>query len=244
MAREEKSIKRVLEKTIEIYKISKIRENRFNDDLIDLGKTKSSTLEKFDDIKSDYISDAERYMELEKCNLKLVEKHSDVDAVMYYRDRIKAFYNYVSSLTSGNDISIQRNFSSFVESIKKELVSYYKNSITIMKQKKVMYNKENKYLNAIKDVNYQEYKERMKTYPTPIEMDALIIKQYDTEIEKQKVENYLKKNECYIDAELITDMSLLNESVFVVANKIFPGLDNIRYDRKTTKSDEGKNETK
>lgn len=227
----------ILNKSIELYRVSKNREILRNNELIALRKSQRSELEKFEDIKSDYISDAEYFMVLEKFNLKLAKKQSSIDKTMHYRERIKAFYNYVTSLVDGDDISIQRNFTNLIESIKTEILSSYKNDITIIKQKKVMYNRENRYLNVIKDVNPQEYEERKKNFPTALEMDELITKQYDTEEEKKNVETYLKKDKYNFDSSMISKMVLLDESVFTVANSIFPELDAVRFGRESVSTE-------
>lgn len=225
---------RLKTKAKETYRVCKGRVVVRDNELLSLRKAQQEKLKKFGDVKNNLSSDAEYSVVLEKFNLEIVEKQQEIQKYSSYRDRASSLFLLISAIENKDKKSLQEGIQNLLGNMKEEIMSSYKSNITILRQKKAVYNRENAYLNSIRKKYPKEYEEKIKTTPTQIELDNLEDKQYNLEKEQKTVNDFIEKGNYKLDASSIINMTLLDEDPFVAAECIYPGLEEIRYSKKTS----------
>lgn len=228
------SLSRIKVKAKETYKLCKGKIAIRDNELLSLRKNQQEKLKRFGDIKNSSSAAVEYSVVLEKFNLEIAEKQQEIQKYSYYRDRSATLFLLISAVENKDQKSLQEEIRNLLEITKEEILSSYKSSITILRQKKAVYNRENMYLNSIRTKYPKEYEEKIKKMPTRIELDNLEDKQYDLEKEQKKLQAFFEKDEHKLDSSSITNMSLLDEDSFIAAQSIYPGLEEARLGKKVS----------
>lgn len=237
---------RLKTKAKETYRVCKGRVAVRDNELLSIRKAQQEKLKKFGDVKNNFSSDVEYSVVLEKFNLEIAEKQQEIQKYSYYRDRASSLFLLITAIENKDKKSLQEGIRNLLGIIKEEIMSSYKSSITILRQKKAVYNRENVYLNSIKRKYPKEYEEKIRRMPTQIELDNIEDKQYTLEKEQKTVNDFIEKGDYKLDMSSIINTTLLDEDPFVAAECIYPGLEEIRYGKKisTTKNTTSSKTTK
>lgn len=174
----------------------------------------------FKDIKMSDKSEIERGLLLEQYNYVLLQKQIEIKKCEDFNKRAVAFLNYVVALsTEGNLEEATKQLSICVYD---ELRNNYDSEINLLRQKRLIFKKQSKYLTYIKTENPEEYKRKIQDAISSDEIANDAITQYDLEEERDLTSNISIKNDTEINIDSVKSMALLDKNILGVAKNIFP----------------------
>lgn len=167
--------------------------------------------------------DLEYIFLFEQYNLNRLTLESKIRKNDLYDKRLKKFSEHINNRKIGRVLDVKRTFYEFNGLVQTEMISNYEFKIQTLKQKKIMANKYDVYLECLKKTDYQEYlKKSALAYSR--EEKEVIDDEKDELREEQKVVVGVLSQKFDITDDVVMSMQLASPDIVVVAQKMYPDL--------------------
>ncbi len=190
--------------------------------LKDLKDEQQKRLDFFKDIKTSDKSEMERAIILEKYNYEIVKKQKEMKESESLNKRAVTLLKCVVALSEGKKEDYEVASKEFVGIVNEELLNYYDSNITELRQKRLIFKRESKYLDIVKKENVEQYKKKIKDTIPAEEIENDSIRQYDIEEERKIASIVFNGYPAEITMESIKNLSLLNKDIVSVAKNVYP----------------------
>lgn len=181
---------------------------------------KMKTFNKIKDIKETQML---RGLILETYNLSILKKKNLIREKEMYSLRLQSYMRCIISLSKHDHIEYSSNKKEFVEELKRQAIEKIDLDVSIIRQKRLTYNKMNAYLDAVKGKTGANFFENKDGLITREEIDSDNMKQFDLEEEKRYMINAFENEEYELgDDRMEDDQKLCDTSPVDAIRSIYP----------------------
>lgn len=217
-------IRDLISKTFKIISNNNANERLYQQKLLELRRTFDAKKRHYtDQIRKSERYDLEYMFLLEQYNLSRLVIEAKIREINMHTKRLEMFDRHLLS-RKGKTTDIRNSFYGFNDAIQKELIDKYDTRIQILKQRKILSDRFEKYLKVLKENYPSDYQEK-KGYSMSDEELMDIIERKELLREEESITKIeLGKRFAVLSERTIMSMELTDPDVMIVAQKMYPNL--------------------
>jgi len=159
---------------------------------------------------------------LEKHNLKILEYDGHIDSLKSLEERLKYHKLFIELKLTKNELEMSKCKSKLIELIQEQAIRKVENDIQLVRQKKITYNKCNKYIEYLRKNSLEEYENLKNLYSEQKMFDGLENQRNDLEQLKINLIQMFKNRDYDFDEIILFNKDFLNLDVLKILDMIYP----------------------
>lgn len=187
---------------------------------------------KFNTIKNSYTDEVRKlerynleYMFLfEQYNLNRMNVEYKLKEINLYDKRLKKFSEHINTRKVGRVLDVKKTFYEFNGLVQMEIVCSYEAKIQLLRQRKIMSDRFNQYLDKLEEKNIDEYNEKLPLAYSKNEILAIDENKNKEKKEQQIVVEVLKSDHFDVSDDVVMSMELASPDISLVSQKMYPNL--------------------
>lgn len=171
----------------------------------------------------------------EQYNLKRITLENELQLIDAYDKRLKKLSEHLYTRKCDRLLDVKRTLYEFNSLVQNELVKKYKLKIEELKQKKVMSDRFEEYLEYLKINDNEEYNEKKVFAYSEEEKEEIETKKNKLTDNQLSIIEILKGEHFEVSDEVVMSLALASKDALVVAVKMYPSLNELINSKETSK---------